>query len=358
MIVKDRCLDIYHALLASRLPMKLLGIEFAPFLLPLKRRFQTFCMFIWFMQFLLLGPTIVIITTYLLFTKYYWITILLYSWTWYDRQTPQRGGRRSDYFRSLSVFKGLADYFPMRLHKSEDLDPSKNYVAGFHPHGIFAVGAFTNFASEATGFKKLFPGIRSSLLTLRGQFFFPIYRDYIMLSGACDVSKESVNYLLNDQGKGNMVVIVVGGAIEMLEAHPDQYTVHLKTRKGFIKKALETGSQLVPIYSFGETDMFNQVPNPKGSKLRWLQTKLKVVNGYPLTPFYGRGIFNYTFGIVPHRKSINTVVGKPIDVEKTENPSQEAIDSLHDVYCKALQTLFDDYKTKFGISENKYLAVN
>ena len=34
----------------------------------------------------------------------------------------------------------------------------RNYIFGYHPHGIMASGSFINFGTEGTGFSKLFPG--------------------------------------------------------------------------------------------------------------------------------------------------------------------------------------------------------
>ena len=51
--------------------------------------------------------------------------------------------------------------------------------------------------------------------------------------------------------------------------------------------------------------------------------------GFVPVLFFGRGIFQYNYGIVPHRKPITVVVGKPISVEKVENPTQEQIENLH-----------------------------
>lgn len=69
----------------------------------------------------------------------------------------------------------------------------------------------------------------------------PLFRDYIMSSGMCNVTRESCEYILTKKGPGNSVVIVVGGAEEAFDAHPDTYTIILKPRKGFIKLALRTG---------------------------------------------------------------------------------------------------------------------
>lgn len=51
----------------------------------------------------------------------------------------------------------------------------------------------------------------------------------------------------------------IGGAEEALEARPGHNVLTLRHRKGFIKVALQTGAQLVPMYSFGENNLFYQV---------------------------------------------------------------------------------------------------
>ena len=47
------------------------------------------------------------------------------------------------------VWRDLADYFPVQLHKTADLDPQGTYVFGFHPHGILCLSAWVSFATEA-----------------------------------------------------------------------------------------------------------------------------------------------------------------------------------------------------------------
>lgn len=64
---------------------------------------------------------------------------------------------------------------------------------------------------------------------------------------------------------------------------------------------------LVPTFSFGENDLFEQVSNPKGSWLRRLQHRLQQVMGVSLPLFHARGIFQYSFGLVPYRRPIYTV---------------------------------------------------
>lgn len=41
------------------------------------------------------------------------------------------------------------------------------------------------------------------------------------------------------------------------------------------------------------------------------------------------------------------LVGKPINVEKVVNPTDQQIKELHDKYCKGLETLYNEYKDEF-----------
>lgn len=66
-------------------------------------------------------------------------------------------------------------------------------------------------------------------------------------------------------------------------------------------------ASLVPVYSFGENEVFDQVSNPQGTWLRWIQDSLQSIMGVSLPLFHARGIFQYSFGLIPYRKPINTV---------------------------------------------------
>ncbi|CAJ0950650.1 unnamed protein product [Ranitomeya imitator] len=114
-------------------------------------------------------------------------------------------------------------------------------------------------------------------------------------------------------------------------------------------------AHLVPVFSFGENELFLQVSNPKGSLLRSVQERLQKIMGFALPLFHARGIFQYSFGLLPYRKPIHTVVGKPIPVVQTSNPTQEEIEELHQKYLQALGDLFEENKGKYGIPEHESL---
>ncbi|XP_056592959.1 2-acylglycerol O-acyltransferase 2 [Triplophysa dalaica] len=330
-------------------------IDFAPPDVPLVRRLQTAAVLVWVFSFLALAPLCIVLFLFLLFTRFWLISVLYATWWFIDWDTPSRGGRKVPFLCKMRVWEYMRDYFPIKLVKTADLDPRQNYVLGFHPHGILVAGAFTNFCTEATGFSQLFPGIKSNLLMLPLWFRSPFFRDYIMSAGLVPSDKESASYLLQHKEGGNAVVIAVGGAPEALDARPGDYTVHLANKKGFIKFAMEHGAHLVPTYSFGENEVFDQVENTRGTWLRYIQERLQSIMGISLPLFHARGVFQYSFGLMPYRKPINTVVGRPIKVEKKEKPTAEDLDNLHQIYTDELAQLFEEHKQNYGVPEDSHL---
>jgi len=323
-------------------------ITFCPLNIPISRRLQTAAVCC-AATLIFLGHAIGCIVFIALFLSRFWILSVIYAcWMLYDRETPSRGGRRISLVRRLSIWRYLRDYFPTKLVSTTELSPKRNYIMGYHPHGVIGTGAFVNFATEGSDFSKVFPGITPYLLTLKLLFKFPFFREVMMSFGVCDVSKENIMHLCSKRGGGNAVIIVVGGAAESLDAHPGSATLTLKDRKGFVKMAILTGSALVPVYSFGENDLFSQISNPKGSWLRHFQTKFMKAISFAPVLFHGRGIFQYNFGFLPYRHPVTTIVGAPIPVYKKTNPSMEDIDRIHKKYIESLQNLFDAYKKEYA----------
>ena len=131
-------------------------------------------------------------------------------------------------------------------------------------------------------------------------------------TGVSAATPRNIDYILGNNINGQAVIIVIGGAREVYCQDQSSIELVLKNRKGFVKKALQHGADLVPTFSFGENLVFsNPISNPKGSYLRNLQEKTLDVIGWPFPFFMGRGVFQYSFGILPKRHPI-TVVGKLI----------------------------------------------
>ncbi|XP_076145644.1 2-acylglycerol O-acyltransferase 2-A [Alosa pseudoharengus] len=330
-------------------------IEFAPLNVPFHRRLQTAAVVQWVFSFLALAQCCLAAYVLLCLSDWWVLGALYAGWLYLDRDTPITGGRKSHWVRSWTMWHYFRDYFPITLVKTADLDPSHNYIFGFHPHGVLVAGGFGNFCTEASGFSTLFPGLTPYLLMLPFWFRVPFFRDYIMSGGLVSSEKASASYIISRPEGGHVAVVAVGGAPESLDARPGELTLQLLQRKGFIKLALKHGAWLVPVFSFGENELFDQMENPRGSALRRMQDRLQRIMGVALPLFHARGVFQYSFGVLPYRKPINTVVGRPIPVVQTPSPSKEDIENLHKLYIEGLTQVFEENKTNYGIAEDKHL---
>ncbi|CAF4774176.1 unnamed protein product, partial [Rotaria magnacalcarata] len=332
---------------------------FAPLNTPLYRRRQTLTILVWFTM-----PWICLYTSFVLLRCHNWYIVAGFiaylTWMVFFQTSSRRGGFKQQWLRRLEWWTWFAEYFPIHLHKTCDLPPDRPYLFGCHPHGIISLGAFCNFATEATGFEEKFPGINLRLLTLKANFRIPFYGLYLSMLGICDASKESCNYIL-EKSFGNSILLVLGGAKESLDARPShEYILTLKNRKGFVKIGLANGASLVPVFSFGENDLFDQVPNPQGSKIRKIQIKIHKRLGYATPFFRGRGIFQYAVGFLPNRHAIDTYVGEPIHLPKLprDKITPEIVDKYHGEYMEALKRLFDTHKGKHGNADATIKYVN
>ncbi|KAM9333114.1 2-acylglycerol O-acyltransferase 3b [Pholidichthys leucotaenia] len=317
-----------------------------------KEFLETVSVLQWVLSFLFLGVACIILMVYLMFTSLWPLPTLYFLWLVMDWQTPERGGRRTSFVRNWRVWKHMRDFFPVKLVKTAELNPNRNYILGAHPHGIMSVGAFTCFSTDNGGFQENFPGVRPCLAILAGLFKIPLYRDYLMSAGLCPVSRPSLVHLLSKNGKGNAVVIVIGGAAESLASSPGVNTVVVKQRKGFVRLALEFGADLVPVYSFGENELFQQVILTEGSVGRKLQDLFKKIMGFAPCLFVGE-----RFALVPYRTPVTTVVGSPISVPKILTPTDEEVDHYHGLYMEGLAKLFHEHKVSCGLSENHKLRI-
>lgn len=338
------------------------GIRFAPIRVPFVRRMQTAAVLFHCMSIVI-------------FVSAFWFTCANpFSWPilvpyliHLSVSTAATNGKlayRSEFLRSLPIWRLFAGYFPATLHKTHDLDPKRKYIFGYHPHGIISHGAWLAFATNALGFAEMFPGITNTLLTLDSNFRLPFYRDWVLGMGLRSVSKESIFNILSKGGKrnngeGRAVTIVIGGARESLEAQPGSLRLILKGRKGFIKMALRTGADLVPVIGFGENDLYDQLSpktHPIVAKIQMITLKLFK---FTVPALHGRGVLNYDVGLMPYRRAVNIVTGKPIKVGESQGsqPDQAEIDRLHELYVQEVERLWDTYKDRFAKARTGELEI-
>jgi len=173
------------------------------------------------------------------------------------------------------------------------------------------------------------------------------------------VSLTSLSILLTgiQEGMGRAITIVVGGARESLDAQPYQLRLVLNCRKGFIKIAIRTGADLVPVLAFGENDLYDQFQPDSHPKIHKFQLIVKKLLGFTLPLFHARGVFNYDVGLMPYRRPMNIVVGRPIRVAQNAKPDQQEIDRVHGLYIQELLRIWETWKDDFAPNRKEELQI-
>jgi len=336
------------------------AIRWAPLNVPVQRRLQTLVVLLHTISIVgLLGIFFIICAIPLSWPLV--VPYLIYL-TFSRAAVDGKLAHRSEWLRSSKLWSLFGAYFPARLHRSQELEPTRKYIFGYHPHGIISHGAFAAFATEALGFGQLFPGITNTLLTLDANFSIPLYRDWAIRLGLQSVSRESCENLLtkggiNGAGMGRAITIVIGGARESLDASPNSLKLVLKKRKGFVKLAVRTGADLVPVLSFGENDLYDQVNGESHPIVHKFQLLVKKCMGFTVPLFHARGVFNYDVGIMPYRRPVNIVVGKPIAVRQAAQPDPAYVDELHAKYVEELVGIWEAWKDDFAPNRESELEL-
>uniref|UniRef100_A0A0A9XKG3 diacylglycerol O-acyltransferase n=1 Tax=Lygus hesperus TaxID=30085 RepID=A0A0A9XKG3_LYGHE len=203
-----------------------------------------------------------------------------------------------------------------------------------HPHGYLGFSHLYNILLNPPALLNL----PLRFITIPINFCIPVWRDLVLSYGVISASYKSCEYALQHR---TSVGIVVGGAAESLYAGTNNATLVLKHRYGFIKLALQTGSDIIPVYSFGENRMYRRwfFDNPF---LRRVQSYILRTFGFTLPLVHGS--FSSLL-LLPYRQPIVTVVGVPIQVHQNSHPQAHDIEKLHALYCQRLTDLYYKYAT-------------
>jgi len=304
-------------------------IAWAPLFVPAHRRLQTLSCF------LMLLPIPVLLLLNAIFlrnpkTRPY----MLGFWVWqmYLDNAPTKGNTPvSRWFRNLACWRYGTQYFPVRVVKTAELPPEEGpYMIGCFPHGILPFSIMCNWLTNGSNMDETFPGLkyRTAILNLCTQI--PLVAQMAKIAGAIRADRTSLENTLKS---GQTVVIVPGGAEESLLSRPGELALIAADRKGFVKVAVDQGAHLVPALSIGENQLFKQVRLAPGGILDILMHAFKKMTSFVLPPISGRGFFNYSFGLLPHRREIITVIGEPIQVERIAR-SDPGFESMVDYYHK------------------------
>jgi hypothetical protein len=232
------------------------------------------------------------------------------------------------------------------------LRAGRPYILGYEPHSVipFLMAAFSEYAASAN----TPPGLtQTRILVSSAGFLAPVMRHLWYWLGCRPVSKPVVKKLLT---KGAAVVLCPGGVRECMYMQPGTEVSYLRKRRGFIKLALEHQAPLVPVFAFGQSDLFSYwrpFVDPPGKGLIPLKFIEKVARRIGFAPMVAWGVYGTP---MPRRMPLTIVVGKPIEVP-CENKNKDGVpvtvtDELIEEYLEKfiseLQRVFDTYKGKAG----------
>lgn len=213
------------------------------------------------------------------------------------------------------------------------------------PHGVFPYGNILAMLIWPSLCGEAFRGLASSA-ALRP----PIFKQILRTIGIIDASRHVARKTLEN---GESLGISTGGVAEVFETNHNDECIVLRERIGLIKLAIRTGSDLVPCYLFGNTELLGCWAGegiPQGRTiLEWISRKL----GFALIIIYGR------FGLpIPRRVPILGVLGKPIPTHhlKCEDPTKEQIQTIQNLLLDEMQEIFERYKGLYGWDE-KHLII-
>lgn len=292
-----------------------------------------------------------------------------FFWIWYCTRffgKPHLTGRayrpRARAFLRNTIFHGSALYFNLKVikvkpyvleeekpyleererHNPPSVDrtnPSNQYLFSFHPHGVFPgtslYGPCTKFWEDEVGRND------TSIVTTHAAdviFSVPILREIPLLVGAMSVSRRAIERSIRN---GNSPLIITGGQSEMLLTKWSKTELHLVCHHlGFIKIALKHNIPIVPVISFSECNIMENV-----HVLRLQRWFLKML-GFPLVVVP----HGFWYLPLPTHLPLALVVGQPLlpypGRNNPEDPS--CVEELRARYFNHLQTIFYQYRAEAG----------
>jgi len=270
-----------------------------------------------------------------------------WAWSKYIRRVirrPQNWGPDKRVIESAAIFTwlmgigGTPCFSQLADMKQEKSVPQKQVLGCFHPHGSLLLGSIINIAGQSRNpdgrFNGIFMGAADAL------FQIPVLREFSLLYNTRPASSDFIDATLT---AGKSIAISPGGIHEMLATDPSCERVFFPPNLGFVRKAMKFGVPLLPMYTFGENQIFDvpewsRVPSTLFRKLTSLGRAKHKGAGVPL-PIGRWGIPG-----VPKKlpTGVSTYVGNEIEVGPPNlNPTDAEVKEIFFKYLVELYQLFE-----------------
>lgn len=243
-----------------------------------------------------------------------------------------------NYFQFESIFETTDDSLLKYLDELKK-DGRGGIILAAQPHGVLSFGGICAGSAADSRFDNLVTAAAGAVLAT------PIVKHVVGVFGLIDASASSLKKHLSKGGVEGSCVLYIGGIAELFRCSETQEQLILKKRKGFIKLALQTGADVVPLYFFGNTSVLSVLTHPF---LESISRKYQV----SITLFWG------LWGLpIPRPNKILYVRGPPLGLPKVENPTEDDIEKWHAKYVSEVQRIFDKYKVLVPEYANKSLVI-
>ena len=241
----------------------------------------------------------------------------------------------------FAVERIIHDLFPTEVEQLENNIRESFRVEGtvdkepaiylFHPHGFLPVSLFFHCMSGLTDW----PLQSISAVVANWMFWFPGCNELIH-----HVNCTSANYgkLKAALGKGTSLGMALGGIHEVFEAKPGRMRLAISRRRGIFKMALETGTALVPVLTYGENELYQPVDWGWLDSLNRRLIPLGFCFPIPTLNSCRRWM---RLTDKPFKTPLRTVIGSRLAVEKIAGPVRKAaVVALRERYFAALRELY------------------
>jgi len=210
-------------------------------------------------------------------------------------------------------------------------DPSRNYIYVWHPHGFISYVPSFLFGEKAlAGMPHKRPWFGTCIPLL---FNIPGLGEIFTLTNARPVDRKTLESILS---QGGTIALQPGGVKEQAASSHLQEQAFFPAKLGFIRLAIQYGTPLVPLYLFGENQLYKKVDG-----FDWITNLIRRTTGMTIPVVTAK--FGIPFaGFFPRACDIHVRWGAPVDVGPADpEPSEEKINEIYRKYTAELQRLFD-----------------
>ena len=229
--------------------------------------------------------------------------------------------------RNPQIEENLQESF--QLHVQGELPPSSCLFV-WQPHGLISISSL--FYNSGLLSAKGYPSNHSVLISF--WHYIPILGDFARHLRSIPSDASSIRKTLKSH---ESVSVMIGGVRDMLDSRP--YVITVPKRTGIYRIALETGTPLVPVLTYGENERFPLGDHWIFTAINdWLYSNFRV--GIPFPSW--TAVQNWSELSYKSIKPIHSYTGAPIEVQKVENPTDAHIEALRKQYVAGVEKLFKE----------------